>query len=70
MRLPFRTELQRKDLAFAVDACKGIGLYLLKAASAWQVFITCIAEGDSEKDHNAALETLEAMADHELEKTA
>ncbi len=64
----FFAELQRKDLSFAVEATRELGLYLPGATSAWQLYNATIARGDGKSDHIAVLKTLEDMADHQLEQ--
>jgi len=62
----FRTELQRKDLGLAVDACKDLGLYLPGATAAWQVLNACIAGGEGDSDAISVLKTLETMAGYRI----
>ena len=62
----FRAELQRKDLGLAVEAARELGLVLPNATTTWQLYNSCIANGDGGDDHIALLKVLEQLANHRL----
>lgn len=62
----FRIELHSKDLNLALSNARKMGLSLPNTAIAQEIFNSCIAHGDSKKDHSALVTALERMANHKV----
>ncbi len=62
----FRVELQQKDLGLAVEAAKTLGMVLPNTTNTWQLYNSCLAQGDAQADHIAILKVLESLAQHSL----
>jgi 2-hydroxy-3-oxopropionate reductase len=62
----FRVELQRKDLALALDGARELALSLPATATCQQLLNACCANGGAKWDHSGVVRVLEALADHTL----
>ena len=62
----FRVALQHKDLGLAVEAAKSLGMVLPNATNTWQLYNSCLANGDADADHIAILKVLESLANYQL----
>jgi 2-hydroxy-3-oxopropionate reductase len=62
-----RIELHQKDLNFALEGARALGLSLPNTAAARQLFSSCAAHGGEAWDHSAMVRALEMMmAGHEI----
>ena len=62
----FRIDLHRKDLGLALSTARSLGLSLPNTAMAQELFNSCAAHGDGQKDHSAMVTALERMANHDV----
>jgi 2-hydroxy-3-oxopropionate reductase len=62
----FRIDLHRKDLNLALSNARKLGLSLPNTATAQELFNSCAAHGDGNKDHSAMVTALERMANHKV----
>lgn len=60
----FRIRLHQKDLNLALSGARSLGVALPATANAQQLFNSCVAHGDTEKDHSAMVTALERAANH------
>ena len=60
----FRIKLHQKDLNLALSGARSLGISLPATANAQQLFSSCVAHGDAEKDHSAMVTALERAANH------
>ena len=60
----FRIWLHQKDLNLALSGARSLGVALPATANAQQLFNSCVAHGDAEKDHSAMVTALERAANH------
>jgi 2-hydroxy-3-oxopropionate reductase len=58
----FRIRLHQKDLNLALAGARSLGISLPATANAQQLFSSCAAHGDAEKDHSAMVTALERAA--------
>jgi len=65
----FRVDLQRKDLALALDTAQQLGISLPNTASTQQLFNSCASrQGGGDKDHSSLIEALETLTSHRTGK--
>ena len=62
----FRIELHQKDLNLALTSARALGVSLPNTATAQELFNSCAANGDGQKDHSAMVTALERMANHKV----
>ncbi len=62
----FRIGLHQKDLNLALQNARKMGLSLPNTATAQELFNSCAANGDGQKDHSALVTALERMANHKV----
>ncbi|WP_419816602.1 2-hydroxy-3-oxopropionate reductase [Glacieibacterium sp.] len=62
----FRIDLHRKDLSLALSSARSLGLSLPNTATAQELFNSCAAHGDGNKDHSAMVTALERLANHDV----
>ena len=62
----FRIDLHRKDLNLALSNARKLGISLPNTATAQELFNSCAAHGDGNKDHSAMVTALERMANHKV----
>ncbi len=62
----FRIALHQKDLNLALSNARKLGLSLPNTATAQELFNSCAAHGDGQKDHSALVTALERMANHKV----
>ena len=62
----FRIGLHQKDLNLALQNARKMGLSLPNTATAQELFNSCAANGDGQKDHSALVTALERMANHKI----
>jgi len=62
----FRIGLHQKDLNLALQNARKMGLSLPNTATAQELFNSCAANGDGQKDHSAMVTALERMANHKV----
>ena len=62
----FRIGLHQKDLNLALAGARALGLSLPNTATAQELFNSCAAHGDGQRDHCAMVTALERMANHKV----
>jgi 2-hydroxy-3-oxopropionate reductase len=62
----FRIALHQKDLNLALSNARKMGLSLPNTATAQELFNSCAANGEGQKDHSAMVLALERMANHKV----
>jgi len=62
----FRIVLHQKDLNLALQSARKMGVSLPNTATAQELFNSCAAHGDGQKDHSALVTALERMASHKV----
>ena len=62
----FRIALHQKDLNLALSCARTLGISLPNTATAQELFNSCAANGDGQKDHSAMVLALERMANHKV----
>ena len=62
----FRIALHQKDLNLALSGARKLGISLPNTATAQELFNSCAANGDGQKDHSAMVTALERMANHKV----
>jgi 2-hydroxy-3-oxopropionate reductase len=62
----FRIDLHRKDLGLALSGARALGLSLPNTATALELFNSCAAHGDGDRDHSAMVTALERLANHQV----
>ena len=62
----FRIALHQKDLNLALQNARKLGIALPNTATAQELFNSCAAHGDGQKDHSAMVTALERMANHKV----
>ena len=62
----FRIALHQKDLNLALSGARKMGISLPNTATAQELFNSCAANGDGQKDHSAMVTALERMANHKV----
>ncbi len=62
----FRIALHQKDLNLALQSARKLGISLPNTATAQELFNSCAANGDGQKDHSAMVTALERMANHKV----
>ncbi|RDE08703.1 2-hydroxy-3-oxopropionate reductase [Pelagibacterium lacus] len=62
----FRISLHQKDLDLALENAKALKLSLPATAMVQELFNSCAANGDGEKDHSTLVTAIERMAAHKL----
>jgi 2-hydroxy-3-oxopropionate reductase len=62
----FRIALHQKDLNLALQNARKLGISLPNTATAQELFNSCAANGEGQKDHSAMVTALERMANHKV----
>jgi 2-hydroxy-3-oxopropionate reductase len=62
----FKISLHQKDLNLALQSAKALSITLPNTATCQELFNTCAANGGSQLDHSALIQSLELMANHKI----
>ncbi|MCS3604165.1 2-hydroxy-3-oxopropionate reductase [Buttiauxella sp. BIGb0471] len=62
----FKIALHQKDLNLALQSAKALAITLPNTATCQELFNTCAANGGSQLDHSALIQSLELMANHKI----
>lgn len=62
----FKIALHQKDLNLALQSAKALAINLPNTATCQELFNTCAANGGSQLDHSALVQSLELMANHKI----
>ncbi len=64
----FKVELHQKDLNLALDNAQKLGVALPNTANTMQLYNSCIADGEGQKDHSSLVKSIEKLSNFEIQK--
>ena len=64
----FKVALHQKDLNLALDNAQKLGVALPNTANTQQLYNSCIADGEGQKDHSSLVKSIEKLSNFEIKK--